>query len=380
MIKAVLFDLDGTLLDRDTSLAFFIEDQYERLQKQLGHIPKSLYTERFIELDARGYRWKDEVYQQLISEFQIESISWEILLDDYVSRFQNHCVPFRGLIEMLAELRSRSIRLGIITNGPGGLQLDSIRSLGIESYFDVVLVSQIEGISKPDPRIFQKALIALGVKAEEAVYVGDHPGNDVGAAKAAGMISVWKKDPHYETTAADYVIEDLRELSKLFGESSIKIEQFNPVDTEELLELFYATVHSVNAADYSMEQLAAWAPEELRSEKLEAWRDSLSRNAAYVAKDGGKIVGFCDLAAGSYLDRLYIHKDYQRQGIASKLMERAEQEAGRQGQKQICTESSITAKPFFENRGYKVIHKQVVERRGIKLENYLMIKSLNQQG
>jgi len=60
MVKAALFDLDGTLLNRDASVQRFIENQYERLHKSLHHIPKQQYTSRFIELDCRGYVWKDK--------------------------------------------------------------------------------------------------------------------------------------------------------------------------------------------------------------------------------------------------------------------------------------------------------------------------------
>lgn len=66
MFKAVLFDLDGTLLNRDKSIELFINQQYERLFDLLSHISKEQYNSRFIELDNRGYVWKDKVYQQLI--------------------------------------------------------------------------------------------------------------------------------------------------------------------------------------------------------------------------------------------------------------------------------------------------------------------------
>lgn len=72
MIKAVIFDLDGTLLDRDASLEKFVEAQYNRLNEWLGHIPESQFAERFIELDARGYVWKDKVYRQLAEEFRLK--------------------------------------------------------------------------------------------------------------------------------------------------------------------------------------------------------------------------------------------------------------------------------------------------------------------
>ncbi|WP_353048272.1 hypothetical protein [Planococcus sp. ISL-110] len=63
MIKAVIFDLDGTLLDRDSSLAAFVVEQYNRLSEHLKHIPIDLFIKRLIELDAKGYVWKDRFYQ-----------------------------------------------------------------------------------------------------------------------------------------------------------------------------------------------------------------------------------------------------------------------------------------------------------------------------
>lgn len=79
MIKAILFDLDGTLLDRDTSIQNFIANQYERLKPQLSKISKKDYINRFIKLDCRGYVWKDKVYKSLVSEFEISTITWSTL-------------------------------------------------------------------------------------------------------------------------------------------------------------------------------------------------------------------------------------------------------------------------------------------------------------
>jgi len=104
VIKAVLFDLDGTLLNRDASVKLFIERQYERLNKLLNSIPKEKYISRFIQLDKRGYVWKDKVYQQLVYEFNIETITWEALLQDYMNEFKHHCVPFPNLINLLEKL------------------------------------------------------------------------------------------------------------------------------------------------------------------------------------------------------------------------------------------------------------------------------------
>lgn len=221
MIQAVLFDLDGTLLDRDASVKKFIDNQYERLSDNLGHIPKEKYMTRFIELDCHGYVWKDKVYQQLVEEFGIMGIDRENLLEDYISEFKNHCVPFPDLHSMLEELKTDGLVLGMITNGFGQFQMDNIKALGIERYFDAILVSETEGMKKPNPAIFETALKRLNVTASESVFVGDHPENDVIASRQVGMNGIWKKDIEWDGFETDFVLEDLGELPKLIKRLNI---------------------------------------------------------------------------------------------------------------------------------------------------------------
>ena len=215
MIKAVIFDLDGTLLNRDESVKKFIDHQYDRLYKWVNHIPKEDYITRFIELDHRGYVWKDKVYQQLTEEFAIRGVTWEELLQDYISHFKDHCIPFPNLVDLLEELRRNQWILGIITNGMGQFQMDSIKALGIEKYFEAILVSEWEGLKKPDPAIFLRALYRLNASPNHSVYVGDHLENDVKASQKAGMEGIWKKDTQWSNVEAEYMIEDPLELPAL---------------------------------------------------------------------------------------------------------------------------------------------------------------------
>lgn len=157
----------------------------------------------------------------------------------------------------------------------------------------------------------------------------------------------------------------------------MKIMKFEGSDTEEIVSLFYETVHAVNSKDYSQAQLDAWAPIEEIDMKVESWKNSLIQNITYVARMNEKIVGFSDLTYNGHLDRLYVHKDYQGQGIASALISKLESEAKKLKILEIDTEASITAKPFFERQGYQMICLQTVERKGIELINYQMIKKLS---
>lgn len=148
----------------------------------------------------------------------------------------------------------------------------------------------------------------------------------------------------------------------------MKIRKYQAEDVQTLATMFYDTVHTVNARDYSQEQLNAWATGNI---DLDGWNKSFLEHFSLVALDGKQIVGFGDMDASGYLDRLYVHKDYQGMGIATALCDALE--------KAVCgkvtTHASITAKPFFEKRGYRVVKEQQVERHGIYLTNYVMEKN-----
>lgn len=146
------------------------------------------------------------------------------------------------------------------------------------------------------------------------------------------------------------------------------IREYRPCDCKEITELFYNTVHTVNLKDYTIEQLNAWAAGKV---DLEQWNRSLQEHFSLVAVDAGMIVGFGDIDATGYLDRLYVHKDYQGKGIATAICEALEQAVS----SKIITHASITAKPFFENRGYRVITEQQVVRQNVLLTNFIMEKS-----
>ncbi|MEN2776179.1 GNAT family N-acetyltransferase, partial [Acetivibrio clariflavus] len=102
------------------------------------------------------------------------------------------------------------------------------------------------------------------------------------------------------------------------------IRRYSSKDISEIVELFYNTVHTVNLKDYSLEEVEAWAPKDIDKD---AWNRRLSENFTIVAEQDGIIVGFASLACNGYYDMLYIHKDYQRQGIAAALTDIIEKEA-----------------------------------------------------
>lgn len=153
----------------------------------------------------------------------------------------------------------------------------------------------------------------------------------------------------------------------------IHIRTYRSDDCLQILKLFYETIHSVNRRDYSEEQVKAWASGE---EDPVLWNNSLSEHFTLTAIDEDQeniIVGFGDMDETGYLDRLYVHRDYQNRGIATKICDRLE---GAAHTASVITFVSITAVPFFQSRGYRIIRKQEVNRKGILLSNYRMEKKL----
>lgn len=143
-------------------------------------------------------------------------------------------------------------------------------------------------------------------------------------------------------------------------------------DLEAAARLFIQTVHTVNAKDYSTDQLNAWAPQDISHRQTIIER--LSGQLAVGVKECGILLGFGSLDDEGVVDMLYVHKDRQRQGIAKAILEELEHAAAERGYASISTFSSITAKPFFESMGFVVDYENHAVRSGITLTNYHMTK------
>lgn len=153
----------------------------------------------------------------------------------------------------------------------------------------------------------------------------------------------------------------------------MEFREYKDTDLHAVMDLFYVTVHEVNKNDYSEEQLDAIAP---KAANEYHWEKSLEKNHTIVVEEDDKLIAFGNIGKTGYLDRLYVHPDYLRKGIASKLVEELEEYAKKHGSHVINVTASITSKPFFESKGYAVIEEQINERRGERLLRYLMEKKI----
>lgn len=152
------------------------------------------------------------------------------------------------------------------------------------------------------------------------------------------------------------------------------IREYKQSDLEQVVALYGLSVRMVATNDYSTEQIAAWAPDH---PDLAAWATRLSRGAVFVCKREKQIVGFCRIDEDGLVDLLYVHPEFLRQGVAGQLMDRGCSWATNQGLRCLEAVVSVTARPFFESRGFNVVEAETIEHNGASFNVSRMSWRLN---
>ena len=147
------------------------------------------------------------------------------------------------------------------------------------------------------------------------------------------------------------------------------IREYRLSDLEAVVLLFQRSVREVASRDYSPAQISAWAPE---TPDLEAWARRLGTHGVFVYERNDQIAGFARVDETGCVDLLYVHPEVQRQGVGRALFNRVISWAVNRGIRHLRSEVSITARPFFEKIGFRVVRQQVVERRGVSPHNFPM--------
>ena len=145
-------------------------------------------------------------------------------------------------------------------------------------------------------------------------------------------------------------------------------------DMEAMQNLFVHTIRSVCSKDYTPSQIEAWTASVHNKVR---WADKIRSQYFLIGEINSILVGFASLDSFDYFDLLYIHADYQSQGIATQLANRIELEAKRQGAKKIKSDVSKTAYGFFAKRGYKLISENQLTILHVPITNFKMTKELN---
>lgn len=155
--------------------------------------------------------------------------------------------------------------------------------------------------------------------------------------------------------------------------NTISIREFRDGDEAALHNVFYSAVHEVASANYTSEQVRAWAPADM---DMEAWNGKVRKNKPFVAVKDGEIVGFADLQEEGYIALFFVSGRYPRSGIGGALMTHIVQVAVEKGLSQLTSDVSRTAEPFFHHFGFEVVERRLPVRRGVVLPNAFMRKHI----
>ncbi len=215
-IKAVIFDLDNTILDRSRTFRNFIMSFVESYFNHLG--TTELLIQRIIDLDQDGYKDKTELFRELVEE-----LPWKTkpelyeLLEYYQTHYVRNAILMDQAKEVVQYLKTK-YRIGLITNGRSIIQYGKIDRLGIRDEFEFILVSEEVGIKKPHPQIFEIAIDRLQVRPEECIYIGDHPKNDIEGAGKSGMKTIWMKvNQPWNPDLTITPVHEINRLEELLG-------------------------------------------------------------------------------------------------------------------------------------------------------------------
>jgi putative hydrolase of the HAD superfamily len=196
-IKAIIFDLDNTLMDRDMTFRKFSE---QFVSEHLGHLDQQTQDKIVADLkvrDADGYRNKQEFFAEMVAVLPWVNPITAIEIEAYYNiHYMTHACRMEFVEEALAHCQTRGYLMAIMTNGQHHIQYGKMDILQLRELFHTIVISEDAGMKKPDPRIYQMALDKLQVSAENTIFIGDHPVNDIWGANQVGIRGIWLRRNH----------------------------------------------------------------------------------------------------------------------------------------------------------------------------------------
>jgi putative hydrolase of the HAD superfamily len=207
MLRAVLFDLDGTLMDHDAARAMGLRAHLNNWLPGIGADELARLGEEWRRLEALHYdeytrgecTFAEQRRRRVLGmraalarepASELEADAW---FAAYLRHYRAAWRPFGDASPALAALARAhpSLALGVVTNGEGEPQRAKLARIGLHEHFPLVVASGEEGIAKPDAEIFALACERLEVEREQAAHVGDRLDLDAEAARAAGLHGIW---------------------------------------------------------------------------------------------------------------------------------------------------------------------------------------------
>lgn len=305
-----------------------------------------------------------------IREFALEDLNrmrvW--LEQDYIQKFWGN--PQDWINEITENITADWVKYFIV---------EGEKPIGFLQYYETDKAPQGEWSDEPigtvgiDYLIGEKEYLGKGFGSKIICLLADF-------IKSKNEYDFIIADPIVENVSSIKVLENNGFKEKAHGlycldltNTSIKVYRATIQDIGMITQLFRDTIQHVNSLDYPEAEIEDWSSWWTEHDK---WQERIEEQYFIKAMIDDKTVGFSSLATDGYLDLMFTHKDYQRQGVAGKLLRKIERKAKEQGNVLIYSDVSITAKGFFEKHGYVVQKQQFKKSRNKELLNFRMTKTL----
>ena len=217
-VHGLVFDLDNTLLDRETAFISVAEDFYDECLRAVVSATRDDVVTMMVRWDADGYASREGMLKQWLNEWPDIGMSLEALMEWFLSAMERRVEPDHEVNEFLAQLNDLRVPWGIVTNGRTS-QHGKCKAAGLDKLASFIIVSDEAGYAKPDTRIFRDALKATGLTTpDQVMFVGDNPLADIDGAKRFGMKAAWiRRGRQYpaDLQPPDYVIDFVTEVRNI---------------------------------------------------------------------------------------------------------------------------------------------------------------------
>ena len=216
-LSAILFDLDNTLFDREAAFRGLAEDFFDEHLLGVTSLPRADAVALMVGWDDDGYSDRREMRERWLAEWPEAGLDLDAFNGWYRQVMARHTLPDAAVNSFLAHLNGLGMPWGIVTNGNGRNQRAKCREAGLEALTHFIIVSEEQGYAKPDQRIYQDAMSALGLASPDGVlFVGDNPVTDIDGARAFGMQTAWVSRGRQfpaDLRSPDYVVESVLDLA-----------------------------------------------------------------------------------------------------------------------------------------------------------------------
>ena len=217
-IESVLFDLDNTLIDRDTGFRKFCSMLFRSSASISNSSSEPDMLAFMIDIDKAGMGDRHRMFEEVISRWPGCFKNADSAVEFYMNHYPEMLTISSETKCMLKDLDAHGVSYGIVTNGGSEMQWAKIQGSGLRPLTEKILVSGDVGIEKPAPAIFRMAMDMIGADKDKTLFVGDNPDTDISGAYAYGLKTAWiSLDREWERSEyrPDYVISHVSEVRKI---------------------------------------------------------------------------------------------------------------------------------------------------------------------